>query len=295
MLNGSQNVFVSKINPNLGGTPSLLYSTYLGGSLTDTPWGIAVDTSGAAYVAGQTSSSNFPQTNLSVLQGITDAFVTKINPNVAGAGSLVYSFFWGGSGSDSATGAIAVDSGGNAYVAGNTDSPNFPTVTPYQAVLNGLTNAFVTKFNAAGTAVYSTYLGGNGNDLAWFIAADNAGRAYVTGQTSSTNFPTFKTYSTTLKGTTNAFVTQFDASGTALLHSTYLGGTVADYGFGIAVNTNAVSALAYMTGFTQSADFPISNAFQPTNTSTLGTAFVSKLRLPISVAVAPFISLLLLD
>jgi hypothetical protein len=290
LLNGTNNAFVSKIAPTTAGPAGLLYSTYLGGSVSDTPWGIAVDTTGAAYVAGETSSSDFPKTNASVLQGITDAFVTKINPGVSGAASLVYSFFWGGTGSDSATGAIAVDTAGNSYVAGNTDSTDFPTVTPFQATLNGFTNAFVTKFNATGTAVYSTYLGGDGSDIAWFIALDNAGRACVTGQTSSTNFPTLGALQNTLTGSPNAFVTKFNASGTTLFYSTYLGGTISDYGFGIAANFLKV----YVTGFTQSTDFPTLNPFQaaaPPLTST-GTAFVTAMR---TKDLTPAYLLLLLD
>ncbi len=289
LLNGTKNAFVSKIAPAAAGPAGLLYSTYLGGSISDTPWGIAVDTAGAAYVAGQTSSSDFPKTDTSALQGITDAFVTKINPGVSGAASLVYSFFWGGTGSDGATGGIAVDTGGNAYVAGNTDSTDFPTVTPFQATLNGFTNAFVTKFNATGTAVYSTYLGGDGADIAWFIALDNAGRAYVTGQTSSTNFPTVGALQNTLTGAPNAFVTKLNASGATLFYSTYLGGTVSDYGFGIAVN----SLKAYVTGITQSTDFPTRNAFQaaPALTST-ATAFVTALK---PVVITPIYELLLMD
>jgi hypothetical protein len=275
-LVGAVNVFFAKISPTPVGSAGLLYSTYLGGSVVDTPWGIAVDTAGAAYVAGQTSSGNFPKTNTSVLQGITDAFVTKINPGVSGGASLVYSFFWGGTGSDGGTGGIAVDTAGNAYVAGNTDSTDFPTVTPFQASLNGLTNAFVTKFNATGTAVYSTYLGGDGEDFAWFIALGNGGIVYVTGQTSSTNFPTVGALQNTLTGFPNAFVTKLNASGTTLAYSTYLGGTVSDYGFGIAVNF----LKAYVTGFTQSTDFPTLNAFQATapDSTPSGTAFVTAVR-----------------
>jgi hypothetical protein len=289
-LVGAINVFVSKISPTPVGSAGLLYSTYLGGSVSDTPWGIAVDNTGAAYVAGQTTSDDFPQTNASALQGVTDAFVTKINPGVSGGASLVYSFFFGGTGSDFATAGIAVDTAGNAYVAGNTDSIDFPTVTPFQAGLNGVTNAFVTKFNTTGTAVYSTYLGGDGEDIAWFIASDNNGNPYVTGQTSSTNFPTVGALQNTLTGLPNAFVTKLNASGTTLSYSTYLGGTVSDYGFGIAVN----SVKAYVTGFTQSSDFPTQNAFQTAapDATPAGTAFVTALR---SVVITPIYELLLLD
>lgn len=273
VLGGSTDAFISKINPAVAGASGLLYSTYLGGLQLETLWGISVDSAGAAYVAGMTNSANFPQTNASVLQGIADAFVAKINPNVSGVGSRIYSFFWGGSGSDSASGGIAADAAGNVYVAGNTDSTNFPTVTPFQATLSGGTDAFVTKFNTTGTAVYSTYLGGNGTDIAWFVAVDSSGKAYVTGETTSTNFPTKFSFKPTLGGVRNAFVTNLAITGNSLEYSTYLGGTVSDWGLGIAVDP---LKRAYVTGFTQSSDFPLKSPYQTTGAAG-GSAFVTKL------------------
>jgi hypothetical protein len=290
-LNGSVNAFVAKIDPNVSGPGGLLYSTYLGGTVSEGTWGVAVNAAGTAiYVAGETQSGDFP---LSVAnppfqatnKGNTNAFVTQIDPSVGGPAGLVYSTYLGGTdviatglgGNDAATGGIAVDATGNAYVAGNTDSLDFPvTLGAFQTTLQGASNAFVTKFSPTGTPVYSTYLGGNGSDLAWFIALDTLGNAYVTGETSSTNFPLLGAFQTTLTGAPNAFVTKLNTTGTALLFSTYMGGTATDYGFGIAVDS---AARAYVAGFTTSTNFPTKGAFQATAPSGgAGAAFVAKLQ-----------------
>ncbi|MBM4299926.1 MAG: hypothetical protein FJ121_00115 [Deltaproteobacteria bacterium] len=302
-LNGSVNAFVAKINPAISGPGGLVYSTYLGGAVSEAAWGIAVNTAGTAiYVAGETQSGDFP---ISVApfqatnKGFTNAFVTRIDPSVGGLAGLVYSTYLGGStviltglgGDDAATGGIAVDAAGNAYVAGNTDSLDFP-ITPgvFQTTLKGASNAFVTKFDPTGTPVYSTYLGGNGSDLAWFIAVDALGNAYVTGETSSANFPLLGPLQKTLTGAPNAFVTKLNAGGTGLLYSTYLGGTATDFGFGIAVDS---SSRAYVAGFTTSTNFPTKNPFQaaPALTAT-GAAFVAKLQ---SGTITPIYEVLLLD
>jgi hypothetical protein len=304
-LRGSVNAFVAKINPHVPGAAGLVYSTYLGGTVSEAAWGVAVNTAGTAiYVAGETQSPDFP---LSVAnppfqntnKGFTNAFVTQINPNAGPPAGLVNSTYLGGTmdpvtglgGDDSATGAIAVDAAGNFYVAGNTDSLDFPfTPGAFQTTLKGATNAFVTKFSPTGTLVYSTYLGGNGSDVAWFIALDTIGNAYVTGETSSSNFPVRSPYQNTLKGAINAFVTKLNTTGTGLLYSTYLGGTATDYGFGIAVNSLST---AYVAGFTTSTNFPTVNPFQaaPSLTST-AAAFVTKLQWSDAM---PGIQLLLLD
>ncbi len=175
-----------------------------------------------------------------------DAFVAKLNPT---GSALVYSTYLGGSGQDLAFG-IAVDSAGNAYVTGNTGSSNFP-ITPkaFQTVCNGggtphpNRDAFVSKINPQGSAlVYSTYLGGSGDETGDSIAVDSAGNAYITGFTGSTNFPTENPLQPSNHGTyagcpCNAFVTKLASSGSALVYSTYLGGSVEDGGIGIAVDS----------------------------------------------------------
>ncbi|MBB3128651.1 putative repeat protein (TIGR01451 family) [Paenibacillus rhizosphaerae] len=243
--------------------PALDYSTYLGGSGTETGFAIAVDGAGNAYVTGQTVSSNFPLTSgafQATFAGSSDAFVTKLNAHGSG---LVYSTFIGGSGLEIGFG-IAVDSAGNAYVTGQTQSTNFPVTNgALQTLLGGGSDAFVTKLNADGSAlVYSTYLGGSSGDVGNAIIVDGTGNAYVTGSTASTNFPTTSgAFQTTGGGAlADVFVTKLNADGTALDYSTYLVGSSLDEGFGIAVDG---SGNAFVTGRTLSANFPTTpGAFQ---------------------------------
>jgi hypothetical protein len=175
---------------------------------------------------------------------------------------LIYSTYLGGSGDDFGNG-IAVDSAGNAYVTGSTTSTNFPTMNPLQPNNGGSMTAFVTKINAAGSAlVYSTYLGGSGGDTGYGIAIDGAGNAYVTGSTSSTNFPTKNPLQSANGGGGDAFVTKINASGSALVYSTYLGGSGSDVAYGLALDS---AGNAYVTGKTASTNFPTQNPFQPVN------------------------------
>ena len=181
-------------------------------------------------------------------------FVTKLN---AAGTALVYSTYLGGSGDDAGS-SIAVDAAGNAYVTGRTDSSNFPGMagSAIQPTLGGSQDAFVTKLNAAGmTLVYSTYLGGSGGDLGERIAVDGVGNAYVTGVTLSSNFPgtASSPIQPTFGGSQDVFVTKLNAAGTALVYSTYLGGSGDDAGLGIAVDA---AGNAYVTGIASSSDFP---------------------------------------
>ena len=253
--------------------PTLVYSTYLGGSGTDVAYGIAVDSAGHAYVTGYTSSANFPTE--SAFQGTSagnyDAFVTKLSPT---GSALVYSTYLGGNGIDIAKG-IVVDSAGNAYVTGYTGSNNFPTKNPFQRARAGYYDAFVTKLSPTGSAlVYSTYLGGSGGDFANGIVVDSAGNAYVTGQTSSTNFPTKNPFQGASTGGSDAFVTKLSPTGSTLVYSTYLGGSGTDFANGIAVDS---ARNAYITGYTHSTNFPTKNPFQGVYPGGYYTAFVTKL------------------
>ena len=288
-FNGDTDAFVTKIDPSQVGAASLIYSTYLGGSLEDVGNGIAVDGTGSAYVTGSTDTSQlavppFPTTAGAFDQtfnGVTDAFVTKLNP----AGSaLTYSTYLGGSlidvGND-----IFVDAAGSAYVTGSTDTsqlaiPPFPTTAgAFQTIFGGVTDAFVTKLNAAGSALtYSTYVGGSQIDIGNGIAVDGVGNVYITGSTASDNFPTADSpFQSTRAGLTDAFVTKLNAAGSALSYSTYLGGSLEDLGNGIAVDP---LDNAYVTGSTNTSQlevrpFPIAS-FQ----STFGgitDAFVAKI------------------
>lgn len=252
--------------------PVLRYSTYLGGSNTDLGRAIAVDSSGNAYVTGETFSSDFPTAGTPVQGsngGGEDVFVAKIN---ATGTALVYSTYLGGNGLDPEQGnAIAVDSSGNAYVTGVTRSSNFPTMNALQPTLSGPADAFVAKLNPTGSAlVYSTFLGGSLGERALGIALDPPGNAYILGRTTSTDFPTLNAFQTT-KGADgcqfppcfDAFVAKINPTGSALVYATYLGGR-GDENFdifgGIAVDN---AGNAYVTGSTDSPDFPTVNAFQP--------------------------------
>jgi hypothetical protein len=252
--------------------PTLSYSTYLGGSDDDYGYGIAVDTSGCAYVTGRTYSSNFPTQGpyQGTNAGSWDAFVTKLS---AAGNSLAYSTYLGGSGDDYGYG-IAVDASGCAYVTGGTSSGDFSTQDPYQGTNAGVVDAFVTKLSAAGNSlIYSTYLGGSDIDEGHGIAVDTSGCAYVTGETSSGDFPTQDPYQGTNAGSWDAFVTKLSAAGNSLAYSTYLGGSDDDYGYGIAVDA---SGCAYVTGQTYSSNFPTQAPFQGTNAGSWD-AFVAKL------------------
>jgi hypothetical protein len=268
---GNTDAFVAKFSES--GT--LLYATFLGGSLGDAGRGIAVDALGSAYVTGFTDSTDFP-TTLPAFQstqgGITDAFVAKLNP----AGSaLVYSTYLGGGGVDIGLG-IALDTLGNAYVTGGTrpivpQSSPFPT-TPgaFQETEGGglcgpvpqipCRDAFVTKLDPTGTvAIYSTFVGGGGDDAGNGIAVDAAGSAVLTGFTESLNFPvTPGAFQPARVGMADSFVTQVNAAGFGLVYSTYLGGTDVDTGNGIALLPGVVPGanIAHVTGTTASQNFP---------------------------------------
>jgi hypothetical protein len=256
--------------------PTLVYSTYLGGSGGDQAWGVAVDSAGSAYIAGYTTSTNFPTASpiQAANAGFQDAFVAKIN---AAGTALVYSTYLGGSRDEQARG-IAIDELGNAYITGFTSSTNFPTANAFQAAPSGNTqDAFVTKINAAGSAlIYSTYLGGNGSrESGEAIAVTGANEPVVTGVTDSTNFPvTAGVFQSTPGGSGDAFVTKINDSGAAILLSSYLGGSAAEMGEGIAVDA---SSNIYITGSTSSTNFPTANAIQGTPGGN-GDAFVTKVR-----------------
>ena len=279
-LAGATDAFVAKLNP---AGSALTYATYIGGSAADYGYGIALDGSGSAYVSGYTASANFPVTAGAAQPtyggGGSDAFIAKLNP----AGSAFdYATYLGGSGGDySGISGIAVDGGGNAYVTGQTASTNFPvTAGAFQVIYGGGTNdVFVAKVNPAGSAfAYVTYLGGSDNDTSGVggIAVDGIGDAYVTGSTYSSNFPVtvgaFQTASA--GGIDDAFVTKLNPGGSALVYSSYLGGSAGESGSGIAVDA---SGSAYVSGSTNSTDFPVTDDAAQHDPGGAGDAFVTKL------------------
>jgi uncharacterized repeat protein (TIGR01451 family) len=285
--------------------PVLVYSTYLGGSTSTGPYAttsvsaIAVDSSGGAYVAGSTATSDFPTTPYAFQtanHGSGNAFVSKFT---ADGSAVVYSTYLGGTGGDVANG-LAIDGAGDAYVTGTTRSTDFPTVNPLQATGHWNTffccasTSFVAKLNGTGSGlIYSTYLGsaqggGDVGDVAKGIAVDGSGNAYVTGYTDSADFPTANAIQPTNHShsdpATNGFVSEINPSGSALVYSTYLGGsgnaTGGDENDAIAVDG---AGNAFVTGFTRSTDFPTTpNALQSTCTpgpAGCNEGFVTKINL----------------
>jgi hypothetical protein len=241
------------------------YSTFLGGGGQDFGRSIAVDGDGSAYVAGVTDSPNYKVTAGAfdtTHNGVADAFVTKLNPTGT---SLSYSTYLGGGATDEGK-ALAVDGLGRVFVTGKTLSGNFPTtLSAYDKTHSpNASDVFVAKLNSAGSAlVYSTYLGGGGEDVASGVAVDGGGSAYVTGYTNSTDFPVTRgALQTAAAAYNNAFVTKVNSSGSGLQYSTYLGGSSQDSGSSIKVNG---AGEAYVTGSTSSADFPVTfNAYDDT-------------------------------
>ena len=254
---GSESAFVAKLNSS----GALVYSTYLGGSGRDFATAIAIDVSGNAYVTGYTSSTNFPIVGgafqASYGGGFNDAFVTKLNPTATG---LVYSTFLGGISDDTAS-SIAVDPAGNAYICGETNSPNFPVSSPFQAANAGGQDAFVTKLNPTASALtFSTYLGGSFDDQANSIAIDSSGNVYIAGVTSSFDFPVSPTaFQSSIGGTFNAFVAKLTSTGATLGFSTFLGGSGFDQASALAVDS---AGNVWVTGSTSSTNFPLVNALQ---------------------------------
>lgn len=285
--------------------PVLAYSTFLGGTGHDAGLGIAVNPHGKAYITGKTASLDFP-TEPTPSQigtgGGFDAFVTQMNMS---GSALVYSTYLGGSRDENdwgglvSFGGIAIDPDGNAYVTGLTTSPDFPT-TPgaYQTPVNNgfVADAFVTKLNAAGALSYSTCIGGKGFDAGHAIAVDPFGQAYITGQEESGTLPAngFQTAHAAgcIAGYKDGFVAKLNAAGSNLLYSTYFGGNSCNIGYGIAVDA---SQNAYVTGETQSTNFPVTvgafdttcgtdGACNPVNNVPISDIFVAKMNTTVSGA-----------
>jgi Beta-propeller repeat len=308
--------FLSVINPSASGASSLVYSTYFGGTPQDAFFGdrglgVAVDAYGMAYITGWTTSGDFPVTAgayLTVYPGksccygcgcfpglggatLPSAFIAKFDPQASGAASLIYSTFLGGSLGTIGYG-LAVDSLGNAYVTGSTGGyyggvagqpVPFPTTTGAYQIVPDNNDAFVTKLNAAGNnLIYSTLLGGSGGPAqqwATGCALDASNDAYVTGWTNASNFPPAgNAYLPTDPNPAfqQGFVTQFNSTGTGLIYSSYLGGTLqATNGDGGGIAVDQVGD-AYVTGSTYAIDFPVTSfVFQPSYAGN-GDAFVTK-------------------
>jgi hypothetical protein len=278
-LGGSYDGFIARLAPS---GAELVFSTYIGGTQFDGINDVAQDKAGNIYIAGSTSSSDFPVSSRAFQrvcdQGFipdvctSDAFIAKFNPT---GSELLYSTYLGGSAYDTGA-ALAVDDTGAVYVAGQSSSRNFPTADPFQASLAGYANAWLTKISPDGEALlYSTYLGGNQFDAVNGIAVDPTHHAYLTGFTSSTNFPIHHPVQSSLLGQLNGFVAKFSESGTALDYSTYLGGNNQTYPFRISVDpTGAASVI----GFTSSTNFPTIDPIQASFKGGAEDAFLSRFK-----------------
>lgn len=251
-------VFATKIS---AAGNSLIYSTYIGGSSTEIAYGMSIDNNGHMYITGYTNSSNYPTTTgayrTTQVAGI-DVFLTKVSTN---GQTLSYSTYLGGSSSEYAYG-VAVDNNGSAYVTGYTASSNFPTTAGAYHTVYTATDVFVTKFNPTGSGlVYSTLMPGNSTDIAYGIAVDNLGQATVVGYTnSSSGFPLVNAFRTTLQGV-EGFVTKFNANGSGLIFSTYIGGSSSDYIYDAVTD---IDGNIYVAGYTASTNLLMtSDAAQP--------------------------------
>ena len=286
-MGGVDDVFVAKLAP--GGT-HLVYSTYLGGLLSDEGEGIATDAAGYAYVTGYTTSTNFPVTPQAwqtLLNGtgasisVYDAFLARFAPD--GKGPL-YSTFLGGGENDFGY-RIAVANSGDVFVSGITQSTNFFHTNAFGLTLgeNGTNavnfDAFLTRFDPAGIPRYSAQFGGTGNDIAWDVAVDSIGRAFVVGTTLSTNFPfahQFGLFRSSSAGGKDVFVVVFNTNAEPVLLSAYLGGSADDFGYAIAVDSEANF---YISGMTLSPAFPTTTGALSRSLSGSSDSFVAKIRL----------------
>ncbi len=274
---GTSDGFVAKLSSSGG---QLLYCTYLGGSQNDLVLSIAVDRSGNLTAGGYTGSTDFPVTpgvlrtyRSGAFPDAADGFVTKVD---APGTHLVYSTYIGADGGTDEVFGVALDAQGRATVTGMTESPAFPvTASAYDRTYNMYWDGFVARLNDTGSAfVYSSYIGGNGDDEPWGVALDAGGNAYVTGWTSSTNFPTTSGAAQAGYGggTWDAFVAKFAPNGSTLAYGTYVGGSGSDQANAIVVTA---SGQACLTGTTDSPNFPTSASAYDRTANGVQDAFVS--------------------
>ncbi|MBV8845168.1 MAG: SBBP repeat-containing protein, partial [Bryobacterales bacterium] len=263
-LAGINNAYAFKLAP--GGT-AFIYSTYIGGNGIDYANGLTIDSSGNAYIYGDTTSTNFPLQNAmqpsfcgwtSGPPAAAHGYVTVLGSS----GSLVYSTYVCGSAAQDSVRGAAVAANGDLVITGQTMSTTFPILNGLQTTSGGGVDAFMTALSPSGGLVYSSYLGGNGTDIGRGVAFDSIGNWYFTGQTSSTNFPTVNPVQSAYGGgSSDVFVTKISGAGTTIAFSTYLGGSDDDIARSIVVDS---LAQAYITGNTKSSDFPTANPIQAT-------------------------------
>lgn len=266
---GERDGFITKLSPD---GASLVFSSYVGGSGSDDLTCVAVDPAGNIYAGGDSSSTNFPV--LKPLQAANRGNFDAVALKLTSEGVPVYATYLGGSGPfDSAIG-IAVNGAGEVFFTGYTSSPNFPLVAPIQFRFAGGYDAFLCKFNAEGSGLlYSTLLGGSADDVGRSLAIDTEGNAYVAGDTFSTNFPTIKPMQPANAGRRDVFVAKVNPVGTALVFSTYFGGSGEELG---ALSLDAANNI-YLVGLTTSTNLPQLHSMQPVFGGGTWDAFVTKI------------------
>lgn len=257
-FNGGIDGFIAKLSPS---GRSLVYSTYYGGSGDDYPFWMSVDASGAVYTTGWTRSGDFPRKNAfqKVLKGGEDAFVLKLNPSGT---SLGFSTLIGGSKGDTGF-VVRSDAAGNVYVGGRTESPDFPVLKAFDATWNGgETDGFLAKFAPTGKSlVFSTFLGGRGDDEIDDVVLDGKGYIYLTCETDSPNMPVKNAYASVMKGPADGYLAKFYPNGRSLVFATFIGGS--DYDDLGAIALDAAGTIVGL-GYTRSVDYPVKNAFDKT-------------------------------
>ncbi len=265
---GKTDAFITKVTS----AGAVAWSTYLGGTSFEQVEGIAIDGSGNVLLTGNTTSADFPTTGgFDTTTSSGDAFVTKLSPS----GGVVWSSFLGGTGVDYGH-AIAVDSAGNAFVVGHTGSGAFPTTGGFDTTSAGISEGFVAKVSAAGALQWSSYLGGGEGDIALGALTDSGGNVIVVGTTSSLDFPTLGAFDSTLGGSGDVFVTKISGAG-VILWSSYLGGSGGESGLGpVGIASDAAGNL-FVSGATNSADFPATGGFDTTLSAGAADVFITKL------------------
>ncbi len=264
-LGGPSDIFISKFSAN----GSLIWSTFFGGNSADICWGIGTSNDGSCYITGITYSNNFPTLNAynDAFGGIIDAYVAKFSST----GALLWSTYLGGYSYDQAS-DIAVTSEGDCFVVGYTNSPDFPIMNAFDDSID-FNDIFITKFSSTGSLLMSTFLGGSFFETATGIAVSDDGSCYISGFTNSHNFPIFNAFDNEYNGGAfDTFVAKFSPSG-SIAWSTYLGGSNREYERGIAVDKEGS---CYITGFTESNNFPVMKAYDSTFNGGDNEAYITK-------------------
>ena len=271
-LGGLRDAFHFKIGVN--GTIS--YSTYAGGSGDDRGMTVAITDTLTPYIAGCTSSNNFPTARARQPNnaGGQDAFVIRFNSD---ADNVIFSTYLGGNGGavgqPECANSITVDPYNNVYVAGVTGSTNFPHKVAVQNELNGLIDGFITKFDVDGVILFSTYIGGSGSDVATGVRIDAARRAYVVGYTTSKNLPVANAVQSSLAGNFDCFMLRYDESGYPFNFGTYFGGQGSEIATGLGLLPGGA---AFIVGVTASGNYPTLSPFQP-NFAGATDGFITKI------------------